>query len=121
MNVLDAVVRFDEASVVARATGHADPSHPLRRDGMLPITAGIEYGAQAAAAHGALTGNEGAGMLASMRGVRFHARRLDDVAGPLEVEASQVGGGDSGVVYDFRVSGDGRTLVEGRVTVAFVR
>ena len=121
MNVLESITAWDEGRVQARATGHRDAANPLRRDGVLPITAGIEYGAQAAAAHGALTGNEGAGVLASMRNVRFHAERLDDIAAPLDVEAQQVGGGASGVIYDFTVAAEGRVLVEGRVTVAFVR
>lgn len=121
MNVLEAVTSWDAESVQARAVSHRDAANPLRRAGRLPITAGIEYGAQAAAAHGALVGTAGAGVLASLRGVRFHAERLDDVAGDLAIEARQVGGGAGGVVYDFTVAGGDRVLVEGRVTVAFSR
>jgi predicted hotdog family 3-hydroxylacyl-ACP dehydratase len=121
MNLLQAVDDWDEANVCARASSHRDPGNPLRREGVLPVTAAIEYGAQAAAAHGALVGTSGAGVLASMRRVRFHAERLDDVGGDLEVRAQQVGGGESGVLYDFRVACDGRLLAEGRVTVAFTR
>ncbi len=119
MNVLDRVERWDEGTLHARATSHRDPSHPLRRGGVLPIAAGIEYGAQAAAAHGALVGVAGAGRLASVRAVTFHANRLDDVEGDLDVRAEQLGGGDRGVLYGFTVSRGDRTLVEGRVTVAF--
>lgn len=121
MNLLHAVDGWDEATVRARATSHRDATNPLRRDGALPITAAIEYGAQAAAAHGVLVGSAGAGVLASMRGVRFHAARLDDVAEDLRVEATQVGASDAGVLYDFRVAASGRVLAEGRVSVAFVR
>jgi hypothetical protein len=105
----------------ARATSHRDGTNPLRREGVLPITAAIEYGAQAAAAHGVLIGSAGAGVLASMRNVRFHATRLDDVGADLDVEANQVGASDAGVLYDFRVACAGRLLAEGRVSVAFVR
>jgi predicted hotdog family 3-hydroxylacyl-ACP dehydratase len=63
----------------------------------------------------------GAGFLAGVRSVRLNARRLDDIAGDLEVRAEQLGASDAGVLYSFTVSGDGRVLVTGRVTVAFAR
>ena len=123
MCLLDAVVDWDAGLLHARATNHRALHHPLRRGGELPIVAGIEYGAQAAAAHGALASREpsGAGMIAAVRSVAFHARRLDDVAGDLEIHVEQLGGGASGVIYRFEVSSGGRALVEGRVTVAFSR
>jgi predicted hotdog family 3-hydroxylacyl-ACP dehydratase len=123
MNLLDAIVAWDDATVRAVARGHRAPDHPLRRAGILPIACGIEYGAQAAAAHGALASRRpaGAGLLASVRSVAFHASRLDDVPGELEVFAEQVGAGAGGVVYRFAVSSAGRALVEGRVAVAFAR
>ena len=119
MNLLDRVVEWDEAHISARATNQRDATHPLRRDAMLPSTAGIEYGAQAAAAHGALIGQAGAGMIASVRGVHFKVDRLDDVAGELEIHAEQLGGGAGGVLYRFELLAAGQALVEGRVTVAF--
>lgn len=123
MNLLDEIVSWDATRVLAITNRHRDPGNPLRRGALLPATAGIEYGAQAAAAHGALAalGASPAGFLASMRGVTLHVRRLDDVAGPLEIFAEQLGGGDAGVLYRFEVRGAGRSLVEGRVTVAFPR
>ena len=121
MNLLEAVVAWDASTLRARATSHRDPENPLRRAGVLPIAAGIEYGAQAAAAHGALAANapSGAGFLASMRSVVFHAGRLDDQAGALDVFVEQLGGGTAGVLYRFEISCLGRALVDGRVTVAF--
>lgn len=123
MCLLDAVVDWDESSLHARATNHRVPDHPLRRGGELPIAAGIEYGAQAAAAHGALTSRKpsGAGMIAAVRSVVFHGRRLDDVAGDLEIRAEQLSAGAAGVIYRFEVSSGGLALVEGRVTIAFSR
>ena len=121
MNLLDAIVRWDATTVLATASRHGSPDHPLRRGSELPATAAIEYGAQAAAAHGALAaqGASPAGFLASMRGVTFHVRRLDDIAGSLEVFAEQLGHSDAGVLYRFEVRGGSRCLVEGRVAVAF--
>lgn len=121
MSLLDAVVSWDASTVHAVATGHRSPRHPLRRGGALPATAGIEYGAQAAAAHGALVAAapSGDGMIASVRGVVFHRDRLDDLPGPLDVTAEQLGAAAAGVIYRFEVASAGRCVVEGRVTVAF--
>lgn len=119
MNLLEGIDAWDDSTIHARATSHRDPAHPLRRDGLLPVAAGIEYGAQAAAAHGALVGTVGAGLLASVRAVTFHVDRLDDLEAALDVRAEQLGGGERGVLYAFTVSSAGRALLEGRVTVAF--
>jgi predicted hotdog family 3-hydroxylacyl-ACP dehydratase len=123
MSLLDAIVEWNASSVRAVTERHRDADHPLRRGDELPITAGIELGAQAAAAHGALASQSpsGPGMIASVRGVRFHARRLDDVDAPLDVRAEQLGSSEAGVLYGFEVSAQGRMLVEGRLTVAFRR
>jgi predicted hotdog family 3-hydroxylacyl-ACP dehydratase len=123
MNLLDAVIDWTEGRLHAVATGHQSAAHPLRRAGELPIAAAIEYAAQAAAAHGALVASapSGPGMLVAVRGVEFHAARLDDLATPLEVAVEPLGGGAAGVIYKFDVSSGGRALATGRLTVAFAR
>ena len=123
MSLLDEIVALDETHVRAIARRHRDRDHPLLVKGELPAVCGIELGAQAAAAHGAACSGtpSGAGFLAGVRAVKLHARRLDDIASDLQVDAQQVAAGSSGVLYSFRISGDGRLLVEGRVMVAFVR
>ena len=123
MCLLDAIVDWSDAGLRAVAQGHRSNANPLRRGAELPVTAAIEYAAQAAAAHGALLASRpsGAGMLVAVRGVEFHARRLDDLAGALDVAVEPLGGGDSGVIYRFEVSSAGRPLASGRLTVAFAR
>jgi predicted hotdog family 3-hydroxylacyl-ACP dehydratase len=85
----------------------------------LPIACGIEYGAQAVAAHGALVaqGAAGAGFLASVRSVSFHATRLDDLPGDLDISVEQLGGGQAGMLYRFSVASGGKALVEGRLAI----
>lgn len=123
MSLLDEIVKWDSTTVHALARRHGALDHPLRRGGELPAAAGIEYGAQAAAAHGALAaqGRRATGFLASARSVVFHVRRLDDVASPLDIFAEQLAGGASGVLYRFEVCAGGRCLVGGRVSVTFPR
>ena len=120
MSLLDEVVHWDFARLAARASGHRDTSHPLRRDGILPSVCAIEYGAQAVAAHGALLSNgmPARGFLASVRGVSLRVPRLDDIAEPLDVEVQRLGGGAQGLLYAFRISAAARVLAAGRLTIA---
>lgn len=121
MNLLASVVQWDDAGIRCVADSHRSADNPLRRGGELPVACGIEYAAQAVAAHGALLAGDarpaGSGFLASVRSVAFGARRLDDVAGPLEVSAERIGGDAGGLLYDFRVESAGRELVGGRLAV----
>jgi predicted hotdog family 3-hydroxylacyl-ACP dehydratase len=121
MSLLDEIVDWDDERLVARAWTHTRADHPLRREGLLPIAAAIEYGAQAVAAHGALLAGDAhvpaAGYLASVRNVAFHAERLDDIAAALEVHVTRVGAARGGVVYEFGVQGAGRVLATGRVAI----
>jgi predicted hotdog family 3-hydroxylacyl-ACP dehydratase len=123
MSLIDEIVEWDRVRLRAVARNHRAPDHPLRRGNELPIACGIEYGAQAAAAHGALVAEAASapGFLASVRSVVFHARRLDDAAGDLEVRVEQLGASEAGVLYRFEVACAGGALVDGRLTVAFAR
>jgi predicted hotdog family 3-hydroxylacyl-ACP dehydratase len=120
MSLLDEVVHWDFARLAARASGHRNERHPLRRHGLLPAVCAIEYGAQAVAAHGALltNGMPARGFLASVRGVSLRVDRLDDIADPLDVEVQRLGGGAQGLLYAFRVSAAARVLASGRLTIA---
>jgi predicted hotdog family 3-hydroxylacyl-ACP dehydratase len=73
------------------------------------------------AVHGALTnpGPPRGGYLASVRGVRLHVARLDDVAGDLVCEASRIAADGAAVLYRFSLYGDGRELASGRAAIVF--
>lgn len=119
MCLLDEILSFDERSVVCRANSHRSPDNPLRCDGRLPSIAGVEYGAQAMAVHGALQANGAAqgGMLAGVRAVRCHARYLDDEPGPLTVRAERLVADGGRLLYAFAVEGATCELVSGRIAV----
>ena len=123
MSLLDRVVDWNDAGLRAVATSHCAAGNPLRSGGELPVASAIEYAAQAAAAHGALRASapSGPGMLVAVRGVEFHAARLDDIAAALDIAVEPLGEAESGVIYRFEVSSEGRTLATGRLTVAFAR
>lgn len=119
MCLLDEVVSFDDRSVVCRTASHLAPGNPLRCDGRLPAIAGIEYGAQAMAVHGALHADQAAqgGLLAGARAVRCHARYLDEEAGPLTVRAERLVLDGGRLLYSFVVESANAELVSGRIAV----
>jgi predicted hotdog family 3-hydroxylacyl-ACP dehydratase len=121
MCLLDAVTDWDAQHIRCTATSHRNVDNPLRAHDRLGAACGIEYAAQAMAAHGALRvaadGAPRAGYLASVRGVELHVAQLDDIAADLEVEAERLSGDDNTILYGFRVSAAGRELLSGRAAV----
>src|SRR6185437_14001265 len=93
MCLLDEVIEWDAAHIRCRSGTHRAADHPLRSAGRLGIACGIEYAAQAMAAHGALTAGAlragaaharpAAGFLAGVRDLRLQVARFDDVEGDL--------------------------------------
>ncbi|MBR0644593.1 phosphotransferase [Plastoroseomonas hellenica] len=119
MCLLDCVERLDADSILCASATHRDNGNPLRRDGLLPAIAGVEYAAQAMALHGALSDGEAQpiGFLSALRGLRLSVERLDDIAGPLAVTATVEARERRGMIYGFTVSGGGRALLEGQAVV----
>lgn len=125
MCLLDRVVFWNAERIECVALSHRDAMNPLRAFGRLGIAAGIEYAAQAMAAHGALVGEAAgqsdatprAGYLASVRGVSLNAVRLDDVPAPLQVRAQRLMGDSNNIVYSFELAAEERLLLRGRATV----
>ncbi len=116
MCLLGAVTFWDAHRIVCLAISHRAADHPLRAaDGSLGVAAGIEYAAQAMAVHGSLLTEQAArrdgsvapkpspGMLASVRAVEMHTRRLDDLEQALQVEATRVASDAQALVYSFEL------------------
>jgi len=122
MCLLARIVRSNEREIVCAATSHGSPSNPLRRNGQLAALHLAEYGAQAMAAHGGLADPAAAargGMLVAIRDLALTVDRLDDIAGELTITATRLVADASGLIYSFSVSGAGRELGRGRVSVLF--
>lgn len=119
MCLLECVERLDAEGILCTSTTHRDDANPLRRDGLLPAIAGVEYAAQAMALHGALTDGEAqpVGFLSALRGLSLVVERLDDIAGPLAIAATVETRECRGMIYSFSVSGDGRALLTGQAVV----
>ena len=122
MCLLDRVVAWDEHRVLCAAGSHRDDDNPLREAGGLPVWAGIEYAAQAAAVHGTLLRQEEAprrGVLAALRDVRAHRAWLHDIQEDLQIEAAILHADPAGAVYAFELSADGELLLVARFTLMF--
>lgn len=121
MCLLDVVTNWDAQHIRCTASSHRHHDNPLRAHGRLGVACGIEYAAQAMAAHGALLAasecSPGAGYLASVRSVDCRVTRLDDIHTDLEIEAERLSGDDNLILYGFRLSAAGRDVLTGRATV----
>ncbi len=121
MCLLDSVEYWDSQRIICTSTQHQSVGNPLRTRAGLSSLHGIEFAAQAMAAHGGLTAagrqTPHVGLLLSVRDCVFHCRRLDDIASPLAIEAGQMGNNEETRLYRFKVSAQDVLLVEGRAAV----
>ena len=121
MCLLDRVESWNETDIICYARSHPAADNPLRHAGSLGIANGIEYAAQAMAIHGALLAEDdrapSAGFLTSVRNVRWHRGRLDDVDGELEVRAERLSGDELNILYSFSVHCADTLLLSGRASV----
>jgi predicted hotdog family 3-hydroxylacyl-ACP dehydratase len=122
MCLLERIVSADDASVVCATTTHRSAANPLCHEGRLAALHLAEYGAQAMAVHGGLSGDAArAGMLVAVRDFKLHVERLDDIQDELRVEARRLVSNPGGLIYSFAVRAGGRELATGRVSVIFSR
>ncbi len=127
MCLLDAVIEWNDVSIVCLARSHRSASNPLAIDGVLSSVAGIEYAAQAIAVHGALLSNEKkiadakappkAGYLTSVRDVKWHIERIDNLADNLTVYAERIAGNETTLLYRFEVSAQKKIVLTGRASI----
>ena len=121
MCVLDEILAWDHERIRCTATSHRDADNPLRANGRLAAVCGIEYAAQAMAVHGAVLSathsRPRAGFLASVRNVDTQVERLDDIDGPLIIDAERMSGDGNNILYRFTICCDERVLLSGRAAV----
>ncbi|BDI07469.1 hydroxymyristoyl-ACP dehydratase [Sphaerotilus microaerophilus] len=122
MCLLEQLVAWDDGRIQCRTRSHHAADHPLRSDSGLLACHAIEYAAQAMALHGGLLAQAAGGVatpgyLASVRGVQLHRWRLDDLPGPLDVQAERLAGDERQLLYAFTVRHDGQAVAEGRAAV----
>jgi predicted hotdog family 3-hydroxylacyl-ACP dehydratase len=126
MCLLDEVIDWNDQRIRCRTGTHRARDNPLRSHERLGIASGIEYAAQAMALHGALAGaaagaNAAAasrvGLLASVRDVRLHVLRLDDIESDLLCEVTHLAGDGLTALYEFTLRDNDKSLLCGRASV----
>ncbi len=122
MCLLDEVLEWDAEHLLGRSHTHAQSSNPLRTDAGLRALHLCEYGAQAAAVHGALQARscgvrQPPGLLVALREVRLECRRVTDPAA-LDIQVWQVHSNAAAALYTFYVTQHGQCLAEGRALIA---
>jgi predicted hotdog family 3-hydroxylacyl-ACP dehydratase len=122
MCLLDRLESWSPDRIRCSAISHRDADNPLRTASGLLAPCAIEYAAQAMALHGALIGAQAGtaaspGFLASARGVQFHRLRLDDLPGPLQIDAQRQAGDARQILYSFSITHAGEPVADGRAAV----
>ena len=121
MCLLDRVVAWEATGIVAYATSHRDANNPLRSAEQLNAVCAVEYAAQAMAVHGTLLAGGApraqVGFLASVRELKLHVTRLDDITDDLHILAQRLSGSDESFIYAFELSAGRGALVSGRIAV----
>lgn len=122
MVLLDSITAYDQAHISCTAISHLAADNPLRVAGRLCVYAGIEYAAQAMAAHTRLLSAESPaaqprrGMLAVASKLKAHAGLLDDTSGPLTVESDILAQTTDSTLCRFSVSDNAKVLLQGQLT-----
>jgi len=132
MCLLDEVLAWDAHHIRCSTGTHRALDNPLRSHDRLGIASGIEYAAQAMALHGALAGAAArasaaagakaaaasrVGLLASVRDVRLHVLRLDDIESDLFCEVTHLAGDSFTAMYEFALRDQDKSLLGGRASV----
>jgi predicted hotdog family 3-hydroxylacyl-ACP dehydratase len=121
MCLLDEVLSWDHETICCRSTRHRVHDNPLRQGKRLGVLSGIEFAAQAMAAHGRLAGGicerPRAGFIASLRDVICRCSRIDLFDDDLIIAATRLMGDDERVMYSFTITCGVRELLTGRATV----
>ncbi|HEY5309312.1 MAG TPA: 3-hydroxylacyl-ACP dehydratase [Casimicrobiaceae bacterium] len=121
MCLIDRIEYWDGQRIICSSMQHRSPGNPLRARGILSSLHAIEFAAQVVAVHGGLMAVDKArqrtGLLLSARDCRFIRSRLDDIEGPLAIEAGQIGDNGETLLYRFRVSAQDVLVAEGRIAV----
>lgn len=121
MCLLDGVTEWSNTHLICRTATHRDAVNPLRRGDQLEAICGVEYAAQAIAAHIAIVLDTDIppfeGYLVGVRDLVMQRSRLDDISTDLTIVVRRVVGEDTTFIYTFSVCEDRQILLNGRATI----
>jgi predicted hotdog family 3-hydroxylacyl-ACP dehydratase len=122
MCLIGRVANWTEDEIHCETDDHRDAAHPLRRTGGLSAMHLIEYGAQAAAIHGALLAPDHApakrsGMLIAVHDCELFVDYLHDLPHVLKIHARREASSSDALMYSFDVAHGGQPVGRGRLTI----
>jgi predicted hotdog family 3-hydroxylacyl-ACP dehydratase len=126
MCLIDSINKWDSESIICTTKTHQNQDNPLLFNGILPVSALIEYGAQAMAIHGALIAKESKekmqeGYLAALKDVIFfNDFEINNISSSLIIEATRKFASQGNMIYEFLITSEGDSLISGRATVVAV-
>ena len=126
MVLLDAIIHWDEQRIHCQSQSHLQPDNPLRQAGVLSVFAGVEYAAQAMAAHARLLmarapdAEPRKGFIAVASKLAAQVDRLDSVTAALSIEAEMLAHNADSSLYAFTLSAAGQTLLTGQLTAVTI-
>lgn len=134
MVLLDSVEKWSEAEIVCSSSSHTKSDNPLRVNGVLSVYAGVEYAAQAMAAHNALNardvevGGEAEspaqkprqGVVAVASKIEASVLCLDEDPSPMVILVKSLDGTGDSSLYQFEIRQGDELRVAGRLLVMLV-
>lgn len=121
MVLLDEIVKWNAQEIVCMARSHLNRDNPLRDSGRLSVFCGVEYAAQAMAAHSRLTatatGAPPQGFIATASKLEAAVATLDHYSDALVVTAIQVAVNGDSSLYGFSVATESELLLTGQLMV----
>ena len=119
MVLLDSIIRWDDGYILCRALSHVQADNPLRDAGELSVFAGVEYAAQAMAAHASLrTDGQPAqrGMIATASRLTPACQWLDEYPAPLSVRVELLASNTTSSMCQFQITSGTSQLLSGQLT-----
>lgn len=123
MVLVDSITHWDPQHIRCEAHSHLNADNPMRQGGELSVFAGVEYAAQAMAAHARLVAEKPASEAAPRRGfiavasrLKASVSKLDEIAAPLLIEARVVAQTSDSSLYEFTLYAGDTELLSGQLT-----
>jgi len=121
MCLLDAVVEWNQQNIICTTSSHRYADNPLITDSRLGGMTLVEYGAQAAAIHVALIQQGDAApqsaYLGAIKELTLNADFIEQIEGPLRVEADCILSSIGGAIYSIQVMSADQPLITARISL----
>lgn len=124
MCLLDRVETWDNDVIVCSSNSHRLADNPLHSHGRLSTVCAFEYGAQAAALHGALLTGKSDGarrLFAALRDAQLFELRLDTIEQPLQIRATRLLVDGDNAVYSVTIQAGELMVAKARLSLMATR